>query len=101
MRSNDERIAAMHRRAAKYRKYRKIQTTSIATAFVLAIVTGLFLPKIAETESFVTTYEGMAASIFSNGNALLLFVIAIIAFLLGVSVTIFCFYLKRWYERMD
>ena len=101
MRSNEDRIAAMHKRAAKYRKYRTIQITSIGTAFVLAVIASLYIPAIADTGSFVTAYESMTASIFSNGNALLLFVIAIVAFLLGASVTIFCFYLKRWYERMD
>lgn len=101
MRSNEDRIAAMHKRAAKYRKYRTIQIMSIGTAFVLAVIASLYIPAIADTGSFVTAYESMTASIFSNGNALLLFVIAIVAFLLGASVTIFCFYLKRWYERMD
>jgi hypothetical protein len=43
----------------------------------------------------------MYASMFGNSNALGLIVIAIIAFLLGVSVAIFCFRLKDWKERKD
>ena len=33
--------------------------------------------------------------------AAILIVIAIIAFLLGITVTIFCFYLKKWQEEKE
>ena len=43
----------------------------------------------------------MHASIFAGSGALGYIVIAIIAFLLGVALTMFCIRLREWQERKD
>ncbi len=97
MRTNEERVTAMHQRAVKYRKYIMIRNTGICMALLLTIMAGLYIPKV-EIGDLGSISDGMVASIFNDTNILYLIVIAVIAFLLGVSVTIFCFYLKKWYE---
>ena len=43
----------------------------------------------------------MSASLFSGSGALGYIVIALLSFLLGVSVTVFCFRLKKWQDERD
>ena len=67
---------------------------------MLTIMAGLLIPRV-EIGDIEMVSNGMVASIFNDASSLYLVLIAVIAFLLGVSVTIFCFYLKKWYERID
>jgi uncharacterized membrane protein len=41
------------------------------------------------------------ASIFSTSSVLGFLVIGIVAFLLGITVTVFCFRLKKWEEKQN
>ena len=100
MRTNEERIKALHTRADKYRRYERIRNTSICVSLMLTIMAGLLIPRV-EIGDIEMISDGMVASIFNGTSSLYLILIAVIAFLLGVSVTIFCFYLKKWYERID
>ena len=105
MRTNEERIALMHARATELnkeqraRKVRVMQTVgaviSVAAVFMLAI----FLPKISQYQQ--DTASGSSASILNDSGALAYVVISIIAFLLGVAVTMFCYRLREWQERKD
>ena len=109
MRTNSERIEEMHRRASAFKKQQRerrvriVQTVSAAASFAAVILLALFIPK---GETFYEgasggAQPGMGASIFSGSGSLGYIVIAVIAFVLGVSVTIFCTYLKKWKNEKD
>ena len=102
MRSHEERIAETKRRIAKIEqeKRRRRDTITIASAVAacLALLIGasLAMPGIA-TSIQTGDYSGFetAASIFHGGAALGYIVIGLLAFLLGVCVTVLCFRLRQ------
>ena len=105
MRSNEERIELMHQRAAQIKKeendkkIRIIQTTSFGFALAMAVLLALFMPELTGFSVQGSVPVGMNASIFAQKETLGFIVIAILSFLLGVAVTIFCFYLKKLYRE--
>lgn len=107
MRTDRERIAAMHQRAEEIqiedrrRKIRLAQTLSFAACFVLLIVCAMFMPAISGHITPGVSPGEMNASMFAGNAALGYIVIAIIAFFLGISVTVFCFRLRRWKDEND
>ena len=102
MRNHEERVAETKRRIAKMerekRRRRNTITMASAVAACLALLVGvcLAMPGIA---AHIQTgdYSGfeMAASIFHGGAALGYIVIGLLAFLLGVCVTVLCFRLRQ------
>ena len=102
MRTNEERIELMHQRAAQFRKeetdrrIRIVQIASVGLVLIVVILFACFMPHIAGTSVQEDVPVNMNASIFSNTKVLSFIVIAILAFLSGAAVTIFCFYLKKW-----
>ena len=107
MLTNEERIKAMHDRARdinRQRKNRKVAAARIlSTAFCLMIVitTALLMPKLNDVNVSGSDSASMNASIFSGTAALGYIVIGILAFILGVGVTIFCFRFKNKQEEDD
>lgn len=101
MRSDKERAAEVKRRIAERERERKQRrgrlVTAAAAAACLAMIVGLslLLPGMAGQES--GGYQGFAgaASIFCDSEALGYVVIGLLAFLLGVCVTILCFRLRQ------
>ena len=102
MRSHEERITETKRRiAARQREKRlrrdKITMVSAAAAcLVLLIGASLAMPGIA-ARAQAGDYAGFetAASMYGDGAALGYIVIGLLAFLLGVCVTILCFRLHQ------
>ena len=102
MRSHEERVAEAKRRIAKIEraKRRRRNTITIASsvAACLALLVGasLAMPGIA-AKIQTGDYYGFetAASIFHGGAALGYIVIGLLAFLLGVCVTVLCFRLHQ------
>ncbi|MBE7004859.1 MAG: DUF4179 domain-containing protein [Ruminococcaceae bacterium] len=102
MRNTDERLAAVRDRVAELdRQSRRMRDRYLAAASVaaclLAIVTlSSYMPGWAETSAH-TESSGMAsaASLFAENGALGYLVIGILAFVLGVSVTVLCFRLRK------
>ena len=102
MRSHEERVAETKRRIAKIEraKRRRRNTITIASsvAACLALLEGasLAMPGIA-AKIQTGDYYGFetAASIFHGGAALGYIVIGLLAFLLGVCVTVLCFRLRQ------
>ena len=102
MRSHEERVAETKRRIAKIerekRRRRNTVTMASAVAACLALLIGasLAMPGIA-TRIQTGDYSGFetAASIFHGGAALGYIVIGLLAFLLGVCVTVLCFRLRQ------
>ena len=102
MRSLEERVAETKRRIAKIEREKRLRRDKItmfsAAAACLALLIGasLAMPGIAahiqtgDYSGFETT-----ASIFHSGAALGYIVIGLLAFLLGVCVTVLCFRLRQ------
>ena len=108
MRSHEERVAETKRRIAKIEraKRRRRNTITIASsvAACLALLVGasLAMPGIA-AKIQTGDYYGfeMAASMYGGGAALGYIVIGLLAFLLGVCVTVLCFRLRQMNREDD
>lgn len=93
----------MHKRAAELkndrrtRRVRFLQTFGAAASFAAVVIMALFIPKI---DPYYTNsqadIDGMQASLFNGTGALGYIVIAVIAFILGAAVTVFCIRLNKW-----
>ena len=102
MRSHEERVAETKRRiAARQREKRRRRNTitmaaAVAACLVLLIGASLAMPGIAARIQ-AGDYAGFetAASMYGGGAALGYIVIGLLAFLLGVCVTILCFRLRQ------
>ena len=102
MRSHEERVAETKRRIAQIEreKRRRRDTITIASAVAacLALLIGasLAMPGIAANIQ-TGDYSGFetAASMYGGGAALGYIVIGLLAFLLGVCVTVLCFRLRQ------
>ena len=102
MRSHEERVAETKRRIAKIERAKRLRRNTVtmasAVAACLALLVGvcLAMPGIA-THIQTGNYSGFetTASIFHGGAALGYIVIGLLAFLLGVCVTVLCFRLRQ------
>ena len=102
MRSHEERVAETKRRIAARQREKRLRrntitiASSVAACLALLIGASLAMPGIAahiqtgDYSGFETT-----ASIFHSGAALGYIVIGLLAFLLGVCVTVLCFRLRQ------
>ena len=102
MRSREERVAEAKRRIAKIEREKRLRRDRItmvsaaAACLVLLIGVSLAMPGIAANIQ-TGNYSGFetAASIFHGGAALGYIVIGLLAFLLGVCVTVLCFRIRQ------
>ena len=102
MRSHEERVAEAKRRIAKIEREKRrrrntiTMASAVAACLVLLIGASLAMPGIAANIQ-TRDYSGfeMTASIFHGGTALGYIVIGLLAFLLGVCVTILCFRIRQ------
>ena len=102
MRSHEERVAETKRRIAKIEREKRLRrntitmASAVAACLVLLIGASLTMPGIAANIQ-TGDYSGFetAASIFHGGAALGYIVIGLLAFLLGVCVTVLCFRLRQ------
>ena len=108
MRSHEERVAETKRRIAARQREKRLRRNTItmasAVAACLALLIGasLAMPGIAANIQ-TGDYAGFetAASIFHGGAALGYIVIGLLAFLLGVCVTVLCFRLRQMSREDD
>ena len=108
MRSYEERVAETKRRIAARQREKRLRRNTItmasAVAACLALLIGasLAMPGIA---AHIQTgdYSGFetAASMYGGGAALGYIVIGLLAFLLGVCVTVLCFRLRQMNREDD
>ena len=102
MRSHEERVAEAKRRIAKIERAKRLRrntitmASAVAACLVLLIGASLAMPGIAANIQ-TGDYSGfeMAASMYGGGAALGYIVIGLLAFLLGVCVTVLCFRLRQ------
>ena len=101
MRTTDERLLAAKRRAEEIKRQERCRRSRIAAvsgaAACLAVILGLALamPSVTERFSGADYVGGMTASLFSGGSLGYLLV-GLLAFALGVCVTVLC---VRLHER--
>ena len=101
MRSHEERVAEAKRRIAKIEREKRLRrntitmASAVAACLVLLIGASLAMPGIAASIQ-TGDYSGFetAASMY-GGAALGYIVIGLLAFLLGVCVTVLCFRLRQ------
>ena len=102
MRSHEERVAETKRRIAKMEREKRLRRNTITMAFAVAACLALLIgasfamPGIAASIQ-TGDYAGFetAASMYGGGAALGYIVIGLLAFLLGVCVTVLCFRLRQ------
>ena len=102
MRSHEERVAEAKRRIAarereqKLRRGRMIGLAAAAACLALIVGVSLVMPGLA-AQTQPDDYSGFetAASIFHGSAALGYIVIGLLAFLLGVCVTVLCFRIRQ------
>ena len=103
MRTNDERIKALHNMAEaikKERKERTLEIMAVGAALLSVILLAMFMPRVS-TVPDETASTGMNASIFASSEVLNLIIVAVISFALGAAVTIFCYCRRRRMERQE
>jgi len=101
MRTNEERIVAMHKRALQL-EYEKRKRTAIISYIGAAIVTvaamvllTVVVPGLPTNLDLVSQNMGMNGSVFSDSNMLNYIIVGLGAFLLGIAVTIFCYKINQ------
>ena len=102
MRSHEERVAETKRRIAQIEREKRLRrntitmASAVAACLVLLIGASFAMPGIA-AHIQTGNYSGFetAASIFHGGAALGYIVIGLLAFLLGVCVTVLCFRIRQ------
>ena len=108
MRSYEERCAEVKRRIAaekrkkRLRRGRLVMVAAAAACLALLIGASLAMPGIAANIQ-TGNYSGFetAASMYGGGAALGYIVIGLLAFLLGVCVTVLCFRLRQMNREDD
>ena len=107
MLSHEERVSEVKRRIAKIEREKRLRRNTIAMAsavaacLVLLAGVSLAMPGIA-AQIGIGGYSGFetTASMYGGSTALGYIVIGLLAFLLGVCVTILCFRLRQM-DRED
>lgn len=103
MRSHEERVAAVKRRIAeaeqekRLRRSRMATVCSVAACLILIVGLSVVMPGIMSGMAGVDySGGGTTASIFGDSAVIGYIVIGLIAFLLGVCVTILCFRVRKF-----
>ena len=102
MRSHEERVTETKRRIAKIEQEKRLRhnmvtmASAVAACLVLLIGASFAMPGIAASIQ-AGNYAGFetAASMYGGGAALGYIVIGLLAFLLGVCVTVLCFRIQQ------
>lgn len=106
MRTNEEILKAVHDKSEQMRRNRRKRQDILlgGSAFVFAValiaLTVVHMPSIMETIMPAGTVS-MQASILTNSGLLGYAVVAIIAFLLGTAVAVFCGMLRVRRKKED
>ena len=108
MRSHEERVAETKRRIAKIEREKRLwrntvtMASAVAACLVLLVGASFAMSGIAASIQ-AGDYSGFetAASMYGGGAALGYIVIGLLAFLLGVCVTVLCFRLRQMNREDD
>ncbi len=100
MRTSEERVKELHRRVNEMkntqnvRRYRIVCSVAFAACLALIVGVAIFVSKTNIQPSDVNL-SSAAASIFTDSSMLGGVVVSLLAFILGVLFTVFCYRLKR------
>ncbi len=101
MRNTEDRVAAVElrvkemKRQKQVRQGRIISMSSVAACLLFIIGFSFAMPgMLMELPGGVHTYSGTAASIFDGSRGFGFVLIGVLAFSLGVSVTILCYRIR-------
>jgi uncharacterized membrane protein len=101
VRNTEQRVAAVKRRAIEIqrqkqmRRSRMIGISSAAACLIFIVGLSFAMPEImAGMVNGAYTYAGAAASIFDESGGFGYVLIGLLAFVLGVSVTILCYRIR-------
>ena len=102
MRTNEERAGLIHKRTAEIkkerqkRKQRALDVICIAACLILVVGIGSFMPDlVADISGGAVRHASGAASLVGSHGALGYILMGIMAFLLGVCVTVLLYRLHR------
>ena len=107
MRTNEQRIAALHSRAAQLHKENMLRRTRLIGAagatlcLGAALLPALRFAGLAVLPGALNAEAALSASLFAECPTLHFLAIAIVAFLLGAVATVFCFHLRAWHNRQE
>lgn len=106
MRTNEERIRLIHKRTAELKqkkeqkKRRVVNAACMAACLLLVIGIGAFMPGLmADVAEGGAVHASGAASLIGSHAALGYILMGLLAFLLGVCVTVLLYRLRRRNER--
>ena len=106
MRTNEERSQLIHKRTAEIKRekqnriQRGLDAVCIAVCMLLVTCIGAWMPELmTEPASGNIVHSSGAASMIGSLAALGYFVMGLLAFLLGVCVTVLLYRLRRRNER--
>lgn len=101
MRNTEQRVAAVKRRAKEIQRQKKarrgriVGISSAATCLIFIVGLSFAMPGIMTgMANGAYTYVGAAASIFDGSGGFGYVLIGLLAFVLGVSVTILCYRIR-------
>ena len=107
MRTDAERIDAMHKRAEEIcaedlnRKKKIYYVAAFAAGLAAIIALAFFMPMVNMSITESPADIRMNASIFGDSSVLGYIVIGIVSSLLGISLTIFCYRVGRMHKEQD
>ena len=105
MRSREERVRAVCCRVAQMRRQRRLRAITAGAVAASVLVTAVLAVQMPERMRAVAgnEVEGVqAASVFRNGGAAGYVLIGLLAFVLGICVTVLCFRIRELEkERTD
>ncbi len=107
MRTNEQRLAALHARGAQLQKARRDRRVLLLSAVGTAVCLGaallpvLLAPDFPGETGLRSAGNAISASLFAECPTLHFLAIAIVAFLLGAVATVFCFHLRAWHNRQE
>ena len=102
MQNDTEFLERMHQRSAEleaqaaHRRARFSQIITAVSGIAAVIVLALMVPDVLLAPDSQPIF--MQASIFAENSMLSYIVTGILAFMLGIGVTLLCFKLKQYYE---
>lgn len=105
MRSREERVRAVCCRVAQMRRRRRLRAITAGAVAASVLVTAVLAVQMPERMRAMAgnEVEGVqAASVFRNGGAAGYVLIGLLAFVLGICVTVLCFRIRELEKaRMD
>ena len=98
MRSREERVRAVCCRVAQMRRQRRLRAITAGAVAASVLVTAVLAVQMPERMRAMAgnEVEGVqAASVFRNGGAAGYVLIGLLAFVLGICVTVLCFRIRE------